>query len=104
MTEMDPDGDGEVTLDEFRGWWKANISAASSGGAASTAQDEVVELKNKLAEAQEKLNKVEGHERAVEGDKSLDYVKSARSKLRKIAPQSTVRITFSILLTLYLVV
>ena len=35
---MDPDGNGEVTLDEFREWWRENISAAASG---SGAPDEV---------------------------------------------------------------
>ena len=82
QAEMDPDGNGEVTLDEFRGWWRANISAATNG----SANEEVAELKLQLAEAQTKLKKVETQLSSAHSTDPLQYVKSARSKLRKVTP------------------
>ena len=82
MSEMDPDGNGEVTLDEFRSWWKANIGDDGGGGGAS--QQEVIDLKKELEETQSKLRKAEEMEAAAVED-PLAYVNSARGKLRKVA-------------------
>jgi Ca2+-binding EF-hand superfamily protein len=47
---------------------------------------EVIELKMQLTEAHDKLKKLEGRTRVTESDDPLQYVKSARTKLRKITP------------------
>lgn len=91
MKEMDPDGDGEVTLDEFQQWWSANISIASSGTVgSSSAQEEINELRIQLAEANEQLKRFESHKSTMKGPDPLGYVQSARSKLRTITPVRTV--------------
>ena len=90
MKEMDPDGNGEVTLDEFQQWWSANITTVSGEAMASSAQEDIHELKAQLAEANEKLKHVESLNSTMHSPDPLAYVKSARSKLRKI---NSVRVT-----------
>jgi hypothetical protein len=86
MEEMDPDGNGEVTLDEFRGWWKINVEGGGGGGGGGSS-DEVADLKSQLAEAHEKLKHAEQVKPAAV-ENPLDYVTSARSKLRKVSPDA----------------
>lgn len=86
MEEMDPDGNGEVTLDEFRGWWKINVEGGGGGGGGGSSE-EVADLKSQLAEAHEKLKHAEQVKPAAV-ENPLDYVTSARSKLRKVSPDA----------------
>ena len=88
MEEMDPDGNGEVTLDEFRGWWKINVKGGGGGGGGGGgSSEEVADLKSQLAEAHEKLKHAEQVKPAAV-ENPLDYVTSARSKLRKVSPDA----------------
>ena len=86
MEEMDPDGNGEGTLDEFRGWWKINVEGGGGGGGGGSSE-EVADLKSQLAEAHEKLKHAEQVKPAAV-ENPLDYVTSARSKLRKVSPDA----------------
>lgn len=50
MDEMDPNGDGEVSYEEFQAWWKANMEGdakvitGANAGADSAIQDELADL------------------------------------------------------------
>ena len=56
MSEMDPDGNGEVTLEEFSAWWDVNVdgnggatdSGSGRGGADAAAAKEITELRKQL--------------------------------------------------------
>ena len=61
MKEMDPNGDGEVTFEEFEAWWQVNMegdtpgsgsgSAASQGSGDAATQGQLAELRRQLQAA-----------------------------------------------------